>query len=150
MVPGLIGAVTGIFGSLVTSGLKIWEKRLALQELDLKQKHEVLLLQEQAKIRGQEMEHESMLADLKASIDARLASYTHDSSYGDSKLQWVRPGITLLLYGLVGVFWFSIGDIVTPEGSSMQNMVVFAIVDYAGMATAWWFGDRGLKGYAKK
>lgn len=150
MIPGLIGAVTGIFGSLVTSGLKIWEKRLALQELDLRQKHEVLLLQEQAKIRGQEMEHEATLADLKASIDAKLASYAHDSSYGDSRLQWVRPGITLLLYGLVGIFWFSIGDIVTQEGASMKNMVVFAIVDYAGMATAWWFGDRGFKGYAKK
>jgi len=149
MIPGLIGAITGIFGSLVTSGLKIWEKRLALQEMELKHKHEINLLQEQAKIRASEMEHESALADLKAWMEARTASYSHDATYQDSRLQWVRPGITLLLYGLVGTLWFSIGDIVTPEGMSMKNMVVFAIVDYAGMATAWWFGDRGLKSATK-
>ena len=145
MIPGLLGAVTGIFGSLITSGLKIWEKKLALQEMEVKHKHEINLLQEQAKMRASEMEHESVLADLKAWMETRTASYTHDANYHDTKLQWVRPGITALLYGLVGVFWFSIGDIVTPEGLSMKNMVVFAIVDYAGMATAWWFGDRGMK-----
>lgn len=150
MIPGLLGAVTGIFGSLITSGLKIWEKRLALQEMELKHKHEINLLQEQAKIRGQEMEHEATLADLKAWMETRTASYQQDTGYGDSNLRWVRPCITGLLYVLVGTFWFSIGDIVTPEGISMKNAVVFAIVDYAGMATAWWFGDRGFKGYAKK
>lgn len=148
MIPGIIGAVTGIFGSLITSGIKIWEKKLALQEMEAKHKHEINLLQEQAKIRASEMEHESVLADLKAWMETRTASYTHDAGYTDSKLQWVRPGITGLLYGLVGLFWFNIGDIVTPEGLSMKNMVVFAIVDYAGMATAWWFGDRGLRASA--
>lgn len=142
------GPIIGLVGSGISAFVNYKNRQLDLQENREKRDHELQLYDKQVAFKGVEMEHELDVQSIKAAVDLRTASYTHDASYGQptgwavNALRLFRPGLTALLLGLVCVFWFTIGDDISFEGMTMQQKIVTSIVEMAGMAMAWWFGSR--------
>lgn len=144
-----IGAILGLVGSLLTSGVDLGKKWMDLTAKAQDQAHELMLLREHRATRGQEIEAEYNIADLRALGDMRTASYQHDASYGQGSqlasdaLRMFRPVITILLMIIVALIYFFSGDIQVGE-TSFKTQLGLLMVDYLGMAIAWWFGDRKI------
>ena len=134
------GGATGIFGSLLGRFTSMWEKKQ--ERKFIIEKHKL-----DAQLRAQEAEQERQIIDMEASQATLRASYRHDSKIGATS-SWVqnvralvRPTLTGLLWGLVGVIWFTV-----PEGFDRMDLVQ-SVLYAATTATVWWFGDRGCKKY---
>lgn len=145
MIPGLLGGLLGLFGSAVTKGISLYEKKLEIEDAKNQRKHELDLFDKQIALRGQEREHEETIVGMQTATAERVASYQQDASYGTdgvvALIRFVRPAITVLLMALVAVMYFTTGDIVVGE-TSMKAQIAAMVVEYLGMAIAWWFGDR--------
>lgn len=141
------GPIMGIIGGAVTSFVTYKTKRLEMEENNAKRTHELALYEMNLRARGQEMEHEVSLAELKAIGEMRTASYEHDQSYGKPSswatdaLRLFRPGITMMLIVLTGLFYFYSPE-VTVGDYNLRVAVVQGTMNYLGMAISWWFGDR--------
>lgn len=121
----LIGAILGGLGSVINTGLSIYQQ---------KQQNEA-----DEKRRSDEFE----MAKINATRDTQIASYTNESNSGQAS-QWiidvlrlVRPTITLYSLILVTLFWFVANDV-------DKALIITSVLDIASMAVAWWFGDRRL------
>jgi hypothetical protein len=113
-----------------------------------------------AELRAKEMESEERIAEAKGYADTLSASYLHDSNMGQASLwvinilRLVRPVITLWLWLLVAMIWFSIMmDIERANGlpwlieksAILKEQIVGSVVYCATAATLWWFGTRDMR-----
>lgn len=143
MIELLLGPVTGLLGSAVTGVVSYFERQQQIEMKKLDHAHEVVLLDKQMQIRGQEMENELAIANLAADAEALKGSYNEAASYGSS-WEWVnavlkltRPFLTIaLMVAAVALAWFVIED------DNAQAEIVKQVVYLSGVAIGWWFGDR--------
>ena len=130
LITTLLGPVTGLVGSAVTSWFKEREARAALEAKKLDQAHELVLLDKQAAIRGV------------------AASYQHDMASAGKSYAWAeaiktltRPVLTLLLIALSAAIYFTIDPLVSSI-NEMQQHIVYSVLFLTEVAVTWWFADR--------
>ena len=147
------GGATGLLGTLFSRLFDIYDKgaerRFILEKYKL-----------DAELRAREMESEEAIAETKGYVDMLTASYLHDTSIGKGSLwvvdalRLVRPLLTIMLWVLVGLIWFSImRDISGANGLPwlaekamvLKEQIVGSIVYCATAATLWWFGTRDMR-----
>lgn len=151
MVTGILSVIAGPFigliGSATSSYFKLKEAKLRIEEKSLDHAHELKLADLQAKVRGQEMELESDLANLKADIDALTASYGHDAAISAAPTyNWVaavqsltRPVLTIVAAaGAAGAFYVVQSDL--PADAKID--LCLKIMMLPEIAFTWWFADR--------
>lgn len=137
----LAGGATGIFGSVISKGLSIWQFKEEVKAKKVDYEHETVLLQLQLAARKSEMESEQEIVNVAADKSVRVASYRHASNVGETSiwvnnvLRLVRPVLTLLMVALTA-FVASNFEVVTQKELAAQ------IIAITSMCFAWWFGDR--------
>lgn len=132
----LAGGGTGLLGSLFGRITGLFEEKQKIKRLEIELAHELKLQEMQISARINEREHEAEIAETGAYAQALIGSYSHDSSYANTLLRWVRPALTVFLLVMTGwVYHTSSGDVVKAD---IAKLIVF----YAGTAVAWWFADR--------
>lgn len=146
------GPIVGIFGSLISGFMSIYERKQKLDERREEMSHELKLQEMNINARGKELESEALIAHTQAVAESLAASYQHDASYGPigqiaaTVLRFVRPALTFLLLGLVGSIYFTMpeGKIAQPDGvvTTLGEMVIFKIMFLSEVAVTWWFLDR--------
>jgi hypothetical protein len=136
---GLLGS---IFGKLAGGIADYFATKQKIELAGIQNGHELELLDRQIAGKKAETEAEVAIVASKAAGAARMASYEHDASYGRpyrwvvSALRMVRPSLTVALIG--GAIYVYAG--LSGDGrADIGNQIVYM----AGMAVAWWFGDRG-------
>ena len=147
------GGATGLLGTLFSRVFdfvdKAQERKFILEKYRL-----------DAELRAKEMESEERVAETKSYGDMIAASYQHDTGIGQGS-QWVvdvlrlvRPVLTLVLWLLVGLIWFSImQDIknanalpwLAEKSAVLKEQIVGSVVYCATAATLWWFGSRDIR-----
>lgn len=132
----LAGGGTGLLGSMVGRVAGFFEEKQKLKRLEIEFSHELKLQEIQIAARINEREHEKDIADTNAYSQALVGSYSHDSSYGNSLLRWVRPALTVILLVMTGWIYY------TSDIEIVQADIAKLVVFYAGTAVAWWFADR--------
>ena len=135
------GGLFGLFGTALGRVAGFFERRQALQHEQQRWAHETQLLQLQQAAAAQETEAELAITHAAGQWAGLQASLDADAAIGES-YPWVnavraltRPGLTLLLWGISLLIWFS-ADV--SDQASIVETASFA----ATAATLWWFGDR--------
>ena len=135
------GGLFGLLGTALGRAAGFFEKRQTIAHEERRWAHETTLLELQREAAAQETEAELAIARTEGSWAGLQASVAAEAAIGDS-YKWVnaaraltRPVLTLLLWGITSVIWFS-ADLV--DRSSIIETATFA----ATAATLWWFGDR--------
>ena len=148
LITTLLGPVTGLVGSAVTSWFKEREAKAALEAKKLDQAHELVLLDKHAAIRGVEMENERAIAEVDAMARGVAASYQHDMASAGKSYAWAeaiktltRPVLTLLLIALSAAIYFTIDPLVSSI-NDMQQHIVYSVLFLTEVAVTWWFADR--------
>lgn len=145
------GPLAGLLGSLVSGVVGYFEKKQQIAADQAKFAHEEKLQEMNIAARGNELEHEDLIAQTKAITDTLGASYQHDASYGAvspgaaAALRWVRPGLTIFLLVLVAIVWFTAPDgaiTVGDETMTIREKIVASILFMAEASLTWWFADR--------
>jgi|TARA_R110002096_G_scaffold221598_2_gene410465 hypothetical protein len=137
----LTGGATGIFGSVISKGLSIWQFKEEVKSKKVDYEHETVLFELQLASRRSEMESEQAIVNVAAEKSVRVASYKHASNVGETSvwvnnvLRLVRPVLTLLMVGLTA-YVASNFEVVTQKELAAQ------IIAITSMCFAWWFGDR--------
>lgn len=135
------GGLFGVLGTALGRAASYFERRQSLAHEERRWQHEVTLLEMQRLADAAETEAELALehaagrwTGLQASLDAEAAI---GSSYPwvDAVRGLTRPFLTLLLWGIAIVIWFSAE---APDRANLTETASFA----ATAATLWWFGDR--------
>ena len=139
----LSGGITGLLGSVLAKGIGLFEAWQRRQEKALEFEHELKLLDRQAALRQAESESALRIGEAEASARLRQASYQADD--GGSSYPWVaavlrlvRPALTLMLIGLVGLIFTATGD------DAQRREILSGVVYMASSAVLWWFGDRAM------
>jgi hypothetical protein len=140
------GGVFGVLGTALGRLAGYFERRQTIVHEEKRWQHEVQLLEMQRLADAAETEAELALehaagrwAGLQASLNAE-AAIRGSYPWVDAVRGLTRPMLTLLLWGITTVIWFSADP---TARSSLTETASFA----ATAATLWWFGDRsaGLK-----
>jgi hypothetical protein len=138
----LIGAVTGIVGSVVGRVGNYIDKK---QEIAAEERRRADDL-ELAKLR---ISSEKEIAEIKSFSELRATSYTHDSSFGEGS-KWVvniqklvRPILTYYALILETILWFTVTDPTT------KALIAAAVLETVSLTVSWWFGDRALSKITK-
>jgi 3-deoxy-D-manno-octulosonic-acid transferase len=137
----LFGGGAGIFGSVVSKVLSIWQYKEELKAKKMDYEHEQSLLDRQLSARRDELESEQAIVNITADESVRVASYKHASSVGETSvwvnniLRLVRPVLTLLMVCLTA-YVAATFDTITQKELAAQ------IIAITSMCFAWWFGDR--------
>jgi len=137
----LFGSGAGIFGSVVSKVLSIWQYKEELKAKKMDYEHEKSLLDRQMQGRKDELESEQAIVNISADQSVRVASYKHASSVGETSiwvnnvLRLVRPVLTLLMVCLTA-YVAATFDTITQKELAAQ------IIAITSMCFAWWFGDR--------
>ena len=125
------------------------EKKIDLEELRLKQGHELELHRLNQSAKQEEYANAEYLAEITTAADTLKASYKHDSDYGTLPSKWVpwfrliRPGLTIALFISLVVIFFTIGvDQYNINGMTVKEKIVVSIVTMFEIALTWWFADR--------
>ena len=144
----LSGGATGLLGSLVSTGFKLFQGVQDRKEAAEVRAHE-LALQRLAIQTGQaETEAELAIAREESRREQLVASYRHDAGTGRSSrwvvdiLRLVRPVLTLALIALTAWIYFSL-----TEGGNvavLREYIVHTVIYTASASILWWFGDRAL------
>lgn len=135
------GGVFGVLGTALGRLAGYFERKQSIAHEERRWQHEVQLLELQRLADAAETEGELALehaagrwAGLQASLNAD-AAIRASYRWVDAVRGLTRPMLTLLLWGITTVIWFS----ADPTGrSSLTETASFA----ATAATLWWFGDR--------
>ena len=134
------GGATGLLGTLFSQVAGFIDKER--ERKFILEKHKL-----DAEIRSKETESATAIAEVNAMTQSVSASYVHDSSFGQTSM-WVanirslvRPCLTVLLWILVGIIWFS----TSPEEKELRSQIVNNIVYCAVAATIWWYGIRDMR-----
>lgn len=150
----LAGPAVGLFGSLFSSAIKLFEKYQERKQRREDNAHEIVLLKLQQEGRNDEQEHEADIAHVNAQSNMLVASYNHDAAYGPTDrngaflLKMVRPTLTLILVLLTGVIYFTVSETQTTgldPAVTLQDYVVMKILFMTEAAITWWFCDRRLE-----
>ncbi|MCR9270277.1 MAG: hypothetical protein NXH72_09845 [Hyphomonadaceae bacterium] len=135
------GGLFGLFGTALGRVASYFEKRQAMAHEERRWQHETELLKLQQAARAEETEAELALAQTQGSWSGLDASLRAEAAIAAS-YRWVdairaltRPVLTLLLWGITTLIWFS-ADL--ADRASITETATFA----ATAATLWWFGDR--------
>ena len=137
----LFGAGSGIFGSVISKALSIWQYKEEVKAKKLDYEHEKSLLSLQLSARKDELESEQAIVNVSADQSVRVASYKQASSIGKTSvwvnniLRLVRPVLTLLMLCLTA-YVAATFDAITQKELAAQ------IIAITSMCFAWWFGDR--------
>ena len=140
------GGMFGVLGTALGRLAGYFERRQTIAHEEKRWQHEVQLLEMQRFVDAAEAEAELALEHAAGRWAGLQASLNADAAIRDS-YPWVdavrgltRPTLTLLLWGITTVIWFSADP---TDRSSLTETASFA----ATAATLWWFGDRsaGLK-----
>lgn len=147
------GGATGLLGTIFSRVFDFVDKYQDRQFILAKYRLD-------AELRAKEMESEERVAEIKGYSDTLAASYLHDTGAGTGS-QWVidilrlvRPVITLMLWILMGLIWFSIvQDIkhahdlpwLAQESITLKSQIVGTVAYCATAATLWWFGTRDMR-----
>lgn len=164
MPPGIIGAIIGLLGTLISRWADIKDKHAEdATQLELARSNERIAAMEleKEKVRARAEENAANIAaqsradeaNAKAEAAIMAASYTHDSnlSYEDgSKIGQfirgiIRPTLTIVYSAtFLWVVWYA----TTPAIIVSEAPALFAaFIEVAVAVTLWWFGIR--KGYSK-
>ena len=141
IMSALFGGTTGLVGSLLGRVCGWLETREKRKNMELEFAQEIKLIEAQARVRADEMEHESAIAEVNAASEMRTQSYRHDMSAAGahkwviSTLRMVRPVLTFSLIAVTAAITFTFP---TATSYDIANQVVYL----TGMSVAWWFGDR--------
>ena len=145
----LSGPVIGLIGKFLTSWMGQKDARISLDELRLKQDHELKLHQLNQKDAQEERASTEYVAEITLAADTLKASYKHDSEYGTLPSKWVpwfraiRPGLTIALFISLMIIFFTIGvDQYNINGMTIKEKIVMSIVTMFEIALTWWFADR--------
>ncbi|MHA7901209.1 MAG: hypothetical protein ACX94B_15205 [Henriciella sp.] len=135
------GGLFGLFGTALGRVASYFEKRQTMAHEERRWQHETELLKLQQAARAEETEAELALAQTQGSWSGLDASLRAEAAIAAS-YRWVdairaltRPVLTLLLWGITTLIWFS-ADL--ADRASITETATFA----ATAATLWWFGDR--------
>jgi hypothetical protein len=82
----LFGGGVGIFGSVVSKVLSIWQFKEELKSKKMDHDHEKSLLDRQLEARKDELESEQAIVNVAADESVRVASYQHANSVGDQRM----------------------------------------------------------------
>jgi hypothetical protein len=134
------GGATGLLGTVFGQVMGLVDK--AQERKFILQKHRL-----DAEIRTKETESAQAIAEVNASSQALSGSYGHDSSFGPTSV-WVsnirslvRPMLTLLLWLVVTLIWYS----VVPSEATLREQIIGTVLYCATAATLWWFGSRDTR-----
>ena len=136
-----VGSGAGIFGSVVSKCLSIWQYKEELKAKQIDYEHEKSLLDRQLAARKEELESQQAIVNIAADQSVRVASYKHASSVGETSvwvnniLRLVRPLLTLVMVALTA-YVAATFDAITQRELAAQ------IIAITSMCFAWWFGDR--------
>ena len=136
-----VGSGAGIFGSVVSKCLSIWQYKEELKAKQLDYEHEKSLLDRQLAARKEELESEQAIVNISADKSVRVASYQHASSVGETSvwvnnvLRLVRPLLTVIMVALTA-YVAATFDAITQRELAAQ------IIAITSMCFARWFGDR--------
>lgn len=135
------GGVFGVLGTALGRVAGYFERRQSIEHEERRWQHEVTLLEMQRLAAAAETEAELALTHAEGRWEGLLASLNAEAAIRAS-YKWVdairgvtRPLLTLLLWGITVVIWFS-ADL--ADRSNITETATFA----ATAATLWWFGDR--------
>lgn len=135
------GGVFGVLGTALGRVAGYFERRQSIEHEERRWQHEVKLLEMQRLAAAAETEAELAITRAEGSWDGLQASLNAEAAIRAS-YKWVdairgltRPLLTLLLWGITVVIWFS-ADL--ADRSNITETATFA----ATAATLWWFGDR--------
>jgi len=137
----LFGGGIGIFGSVVSKVLSIWQFKEELKAKKVDYEHEKSLLDRQLAARKDELESEQAIVNVAADESVRVASYQHANSVGETSvwvnnvLRLVRPLLTLMMVCLTAYIAATFDTLTQQELSSQ-------VIAITSMCFAWWFGDR--------
>lgn len=128
------GGAVGIIGSVINRGINYFEMgRRAKIEIDQK----TLDYQHQINMAQLGMDKDAIVASfqgLEKAYDDQIGLSGRTSQWATDILALFRPGLTTLLVVLTGAYAF------------YQSLDVFpTLATMAGMAIAWWFGDRQMQ-----
>lgn len=156
------GGATGILGTALGMFSKWMQARTERQAKEAEYAHVERMHHLNMESRKLDHANEVALAELRNAGEARLASYQHDSGYGQTYkwvaavLRLVRPVLTI---GLLYLCWrmfnallvgageiapgIEIADALTSaDRSELVRYVVFNLTYAAVTALIWWFGGR--------
>lgn len=159
MVPGVFGAIIGIFGTLISRGADILEKRTEDNiQLELAKSNERIaqLELEKAKVAGQvevDMAREDSMREQQTAIEQAQSALMEasmsltaktdkadTSTFGTMIRAGIRPILTVLYSA---AFLYVVWVATTPEIIIQQaDAIFFAFIDTAVAITLWWFGIR--------
>lgn len=138
------GGLFGLVGTALGRIAGFFEKRQTMAHEERRWVHETTLLELQRSAAAQEAAAGLAIARTEGSWAGLEASLAAEAAIGES-YQWVnaaraltRPILTLLLWGITIVIWFS-ADL--TGRTSIIETATFA----ATAATLWWFGDRSAQ-----
>tara|TARA_R110002167_G_scaffold230420_2_gene435585 strand:+ start:1219 stop:1710 length:492 start_codon:yes stop_codon:yes gene_type:complete len=137
----LFGGGVGIFGSVVSKVLSIWQFKEELKAKKVDYEHEKSLLDRQLAARKDELESEQAIVNVAADESVRVASYQHANSVGETSvwvnnvLRLVRPLLTLMMVCLTAY-------IAATFDALTQKELASQVIAITSMCFAWWFGDR--------
>lgn len=147
----LSGPVIGLVGKFLTSWMGQREKKLDLQELDLKQNHELKLHELNQKAKQEEYQNEQYLVEVQTAADTLKASYKHDTEYGTLPSKWVpffraiRPVLTVAPFIALMFIFYTVGmEQFHINGLSIQEKITVSMITMFEIAFTWWFADRQM------
>ncbi|MCR9079606.1 MAG: hypothetical protein NXH78_10945 [Hyphomonadaceae bacterium] len=139
------GGMFGVLGTALGRLAGYFERQQSIEHEERRWQHEVTLLEMQRLAAAAETEADLALTHAEGRWDGLQASLNAEAAIRSS-YKWVdairgltRPLLTLLLWGITVVIWFS-ADL--ADRTNITETATFA----ATAATLWWFGDRGKSG----
>lgn len=144
LTTALTGGATGIIGSIIGKAFSFLDFWVEEKKADKEHERTIALLELQNQIGAEENERELAIAESAAASDIRMASYGHDTSFGNGSpwvvdlLRLVRPVLTFSLIVLVGILYFK-------AGAGGRDTIEASVIYMCSSAVLWWFGDRAMR-----
>ena len=158
----LAGGLTGLLGTVLTGGLKIFHKRQAhRQEIELR-KIDLSMINAEAAAAERVAVIEAESEKAQAEYDALQASYKEAATrftegYRMSSAQvWVllgidvvrglmRPALTLFLVISTTTIYFSLTGAMDLPAVEMQERIIATLLYLTTTCVTWWFGGRTVE-----
>lgn len=159
MIPGVFGAIVGLFGTAISKWTDIYERKTEsqvqielaksnerLQSLELEKERirasaQANVAQTEAKARADEANAKAESAIMVASYSNAQNDSTEDSSTFGTVVRGVLRPLLTIVYS--STFLFVVWYATTPEIIQAQAEAIFgAFIETAVAITLWWFGLR--------
>lgn len=143
------GGLTGVISGAIGAFAKHKELKLQLEHRRYEMSYEIKMQREQNEA-DQALAEQDLLIEKERGADAafRSAIEAEASLSRTNTSRWVndiralfRPFLTMVLWILSSVVWFSL----PVTATATQMMMVQAVIQNASAATGFWFGSRAIK-----